>query len=1085
MNENSLNNMKNRLLSALLAFVLTLNLALAGSSQSLSLEGQWKFALDPSDQGMKGEWFKAQLKEQLRLPGSLQEQGFGEDISTNTPWTGSLNERSWFTAEKYAPYRQPGNVKVPFWLQPEKYYVGAAWYQKNIKIPSAWQGKRIVLRLERPHWGTRAWLDERLLGERDSLSTAHEYELGDVKPGEHRITLRVDNRVLVPVGIDAHSVSDHTQGNWNGVVGSMQLIATDRVWISLIQTTPNVAHRTVQVLVNLGNHTGSAGSGLMKLSAVSFNSSKLHRPAEKSVEVKWTADGGIVKVDYDLGPEAQLWDEFQPALYKLTVELPGTAQPQTTVFGMRQVSVIDKQIALNSHKIFLRGTLECCIFPLHGYPPTDVASWKKVISAARAHGLNHLRFHSWCPPEAAFIAADEMGFYYQVECAAWSHTFNRGGSLDKWIYEESERIVKDYGNHPSFMFMVASNEPGGPNYEKFLDGWVNYWKQKDGRRLYSTGSGWPQTDANQFHITPGARAFPVRALLGETSNDYSGFLARYKVPIVSHEIGQYCVFPNLDEIKKYRGLLKARNFEIVRDFLAQAGMENQARDFLRASGKLQTLFYKDEIEAAMRTPGWGGFQLLDLHDFPGQGTALVGVLDAFWEQKGYVTPDEYRCFCDETVPLARLPKRIWKNNERFSAAVDIVHYGPKDLKSAKAYWRILDLSGKMVEQGTFSVIDIATGGITNIGKVELPLNRYAKATGLCLQVGVTGTRFHNDWNFWVYPDVQSQENINGMVVCSRFDEKAQQALENGETVVLLVDPRTVRARTTGRFDPIFWNKLWFPTQPQHTLGLLMDPKHPALSEFPTAFHSDWQWQDLQNHSRPMVLDQAPKEFRPIVQVIDDWNLCRKLGLVFEAKVAKGRLLVCSIDLTSDLEKRPAAAQLRKSLLSYAASKQFKPRWQLEIPQIQSLFRDLNTMEKLGVRVKRVSSAQDGYGAGLILDGDPASMWHTPWGDGAPTFPHEVVIELEKPIALAGVNLLPRQDGNPNGWIKDYAIYVGDNVEQWSKPVVKGTLQADAQEKEIRFPTPATGKYVKLVALSSFRPLLPFASLAELVLVPQQ
>ena len=221
-------------------------------------------------------------------------------------------------------------------------------------------------------------------------------------------------------------------------------------------------------------------------------------------------------------------------------------------------------------------------------------------------------------------------------------------------------------------------------------------------------------------------------------------------------------------------------------------------------------------------------------------------------------------------------------------------------------------------------------------------------------------------------------------------------LEGGGRVVLLADPRRVAGRTVGRFDPIFWNKLWFPSQPQHTLGLLLDPKHPALAQFPTAFHSDWQWQDLHNHSKPMVLDALPKELRPIVQVIDDWNTCRKLGLVFEARVGAGRLLVCAIDLDRDLAQRPAARQLRASLLAYAASNRFRPTTTLEIAQVRALFRDLTPMEKLGARVRRTDSQQGGYPGSLVLDGDPHTMWHTAWGDRAPGFPHELVVEFESP-----------------------------------------------------------------------------------------
>jgi len=487
--------------------------------------------------------------------------------------------------------------------------------------------------------------------------------------------------------------------------------------------------------------------------------------------------------------------------------------------------------------------------------------------------------------------------------------------------------------------MSSGNEPAGKNQNRFLADLIHHWKNQDTRRLYTSGAGWPTIPESDFHVTHAARAYPTRAKLGETAGDYGAFLAKQTAPIISHEIGQYCVFPNLDEIAKYTGWLKPRNFEIVSDFLMEHGLRGQARDFLRASGKLQALFYKDEIEACLRTKGWAGFELLDLHDFPGQGTALVGVLDPFWEEKGYLKPEEFRRFCDDTVPLARLAKRVFTNNEEFHAGIEVAHFGPADLQNTAARWRIRAAAGAVIARGEFEARSLPTGMVTPLGEVKLLLAGAAKAAALSLEVALPGTRFVNDWNFWVYPSGQLAD-APGVTLTRQLDAGALAALRSGGRVVLLGDPRTVRGNTAGHFDPIFWNKMWFPKQRQHTLGILVDPKHPALAGFPTAFHSDWQWQDLQNNSKPMVLDDLPKAFQPVVQVIDDWNTCRKLGLLFEARVEKGSLLVCAIDLERDLGQRPAARQFRRSLLEYAAGDGFQPKAQLEITQVQALFSEI-------------------------------------------------------------------------------------------------------------------------------------------------
>ena len=487
----------------------------AVQADRVSLAGQWRFQLDREDAGVQGRWFERTLDQHIKLPGALENEGFGDDITADTKWTGEVGMDAWRKGPQYAKYRQPGNIKVPFFLQPEKHYVGAAWYQRDVEIPAAWQGKRVVLSLERTHWETRVWLDGRELGTNTSLSTPHCYELGTgLAPGKHTLTLRVDNHVIVNVGTWAHSVTDHTQGNWNGVIGRLELYVTSLVWIEDVQVYPNLgadatarrpcpANRSVLVKVRIGNSTGQAGHGTLTA-------------GRQSQPVAWDAQGGAVEVNVALGQEARAWDEFHPALQKLSVQLKGAqADDQRTVtFGLREIGVDGKQFVLNGHPAFFRGTLECCIFPLTGYPPTDVAAWKKVIRACKAHGLNLIRFHSWCPPEAAFVAADELGFYFQVECAVWSNP-GEDKVLGDWLYAESERIVRAYGNHPSFLLLTHGNEPSGKNRDAFLAGWVNFWKQRDPRRLVTSGSAYPQLPENQYHVY-----YPCRGPHGWLGKDY-------------------------------------------------------------------------------------------------------------------------------------------------------------------------------------------------------------------------------------------------------------------------------------------------------------------------------------------------------------------------------------------------------------------------------------------------------------------------------------------------------------------------------------------------------------------------------------
>jgi hypothetical protein len=382
--------------------------------------------------------------------------------------------------------------------------------------------------------------------------------------------------------------------------------------------------------------------------------------------------------------------------------------------------------------------------------------------------------------------------------------------------------------------------------------------------------------------------------------------------------------------------MKPKNFEVFRELLDQAGMADQARDFLMASGKLQALCYKHDIEAALRTRGFGGFQLLDLHDFPGQGTALVGVLDAFWDSKCYITAEQYRRFCAPTVPLARLDRMIWTNGETVEADVEIAHFGARDLTSAVVAWKLMKPDGKALLSGEFPAQAIQTGQNTDIGRIRAPLAGVTQAVKLVLEVSVEGTDAHNHWDLWCYPAKIGSPEVAGVHLTGELDGQAIATLQQGGKVWWMVSPDRVKTDVAIGFSSIFWNTAWTGGQAPHTLGILCDPGNPALGRFPSDFHSNWQWWDLVTRSATLEMDRLPKGLRPIVQVVPDWFDPKRLGLVFEAKVGKGRLLVSSMDLQQDLPQRPVARQLRHSLLHYMAGDAFQPEVEVGLDALQSL-----------------------------------------------------------------------------------------------------------------------------------------------------
>ncbi|BET65331.1 glycoside hydrolase family 2 TIM barrel-domain containing protein [Opitutales bacterium ASA1] len=914
-------------------------------AETIDLAGTWRVELDHARSGERDRWFARDAGVAIELPGSVQSARLGDAVTAETRWTGGIIDKSWFTAPEYAAYREPGNVKLPFWLQPETHFTGSAWYQREIEIPEGWAQRRVVLTLERPHWKTTVWLGEREVGSDDAMSVPHVHDLGiGLAPGRHRLTIRVDNTPDPDLGENSHSISDHTQGNWNGIVGRIQLSTTAAVWIDRVDVEPRFEDRSVVVRGKLGRVADAPWPDVVRIRTKDTNAG--------DATFRVDADGGFAG-EVGFGDGADAWDEFSPVLHRVEVAL-ANGESRAVAFGFREIAAEGRRLLINGRPLFLRGTLDCAAFPRTGHPPTDEAEWRRVFGVVQAHGLNHVRFHSWCPPRAAFEVADAMGLYLQVEVASWpnqSTTLGDGKPVDAWLEAETGRILREYGNHASFVLFAAGNEPGGPNHAKWLSGWLDRHKAVDARRFYTAASGWPEVAESQFHVLPDPRIQSwgeglrsrINRSAPETRTDYADFIGRRAVPVVSHEIGQWCVYPNFGEMDQYTGYLKPRNFEIFQETLASAGLADKAEAFLHASGKLQALCYKEDIESALRTREMGGFQLLGLQDFPGQGTALVGLVDAFWEEKGYIAPEEFRRFCDSTVPLARLARRVFTTEDHLVADVEVAHFGAESIRKAASTWRLVADDGHVVASGAFDARDIPIGAGNKLGRIDLSLASVPAPARYRLVVALEKTRFENDWDVWVYPTAEKVVAVPppDVLLASSFNPAVQARLAAGGTVVLSiptgrVSPDPKLGPIALGFSSIFWNTAWTSRQAPHTLGILCDPEHPAFERFPTDAHSNWQWWYPISNAAPMMLGGLPRELEPIVSVVDDWFTNRKLGLVIEARVGNGRMLISSIDIEQTVLD-PVRRQLRASLLGYAASERFQPEVELTPEQIQSLF----------------------------------------------------------------------------------------------------------------------------------------------------
>lgn len=897
-------------------FIITLFMCLsaAAGAQTLPLSGAWQFATDSLDQGITEGWQNKTFKQSLRLPGTLDDAGVGNKPTLSAD---SLTRN------------------VMLMLTRKHRYVGPAWYAREITVPQNWKGRHVSLLLERVLWTTHVWIDGKEIGTRNLLSAPHRYDLGQLlTPGKHRIVIRVDNRRQYDMSSNnmAHAYTDGTQILWNGILGKMELQSRPAAHIADVQTWPDLSKRILRITINVNNE-GPVSSGTLSL-----QTGKL----KKSLPVELKEGENRLETEIAVPEGFAEWSEFTPVLHTLTADLKTAAATDRKQlrFGWRNITNHDAHLQINGKRMFLRGTLECAIFPLTGHPPMDRKGWEKVFSSAKAYGLNHLRFHSWCPPEAAFAVADSMGFYLQVELPFWNNTAGKYPEMNTWLELEAEHISREYGHHPSFCFWSMGNELEGDF--NWLESIVAKLKKADPRHLYATTAftfqkdhgAWPEP-GDEFFITQWTKKGWVRgqgifnSIAPSFNNDYTKETEGLPVPIITHEIGQYSVFPNMEEIKKYTGVLDPLNFKAVRNDLQRKNLLHLAPAFLQSSGKFAALLYKEEIERAMKTKYFSGFQLLDLHDFPGQGTALIGILDAFWDSKGLVTPEQHRMYCQPAVPLLRFAKATYRNSETFTAAAETANFSGGTLKGITPAWTVKTAAGKQLFSGKLALQDIAEGTGQQLGEFRFPLAGISRATALTITLHIGDRR--NEWHIWVYPEKQNSDYAN--VHYTRSASEAMGLLQQGKKVLLNPDTAHIRG-VDGRFAPVFWSPVHFPNQPG-TMGVLVNPKHPALADFPTEAWSDWQWWHLITSSKTMILDELPA-IDPVVRVIDNFFKNRKMANVIEANVGKGKLILVSADLSTDPENRPAAEQLKRSLMGYMNGASFQPKVTLTEAQVQTL-----------------------------------------------------------------------------------------------------------------------------------------------------
>ena len=850
----------------------------------IDLSGQWQVKLDAEKQ----ETMPQAYPETMMLPGTTSAAGLG--MPNPAKETGCLTDA----------YR----------------FEGAVWFMRT-STAGDWTGEQTMLTLERTR-KTTVYLDGRPIGHQESLCTPHRYFLPPVHAGEHTLVIRVDNTEYPTRG--GHLTSPDTQSNWNGITGEISLTVAHTLLTDLT-VRPDLRRGCLRVHGHIiGAPDGVAGIVL---------------PGQMEHLLPYRR--GVLDGECPLKGNEAFWDEAHPEIHTISIDLDGDVYE--TTFGLRDVRTLGRRLLINGRETFLRGKVDNLLYPKTGYTPTDVASWMTILGIAKEYGINHYRYHTACPPDAAFTAADLLGMYMAPELPFWGTVAEEGeeGYDERerdFLFQEGFRILREYGHHPSFLWLSLGNELWGS--KDVLNRMMRAYREADDTKLYSSG-------ANNYQFVPdvldeenvfvGVRLGRERLIRGsyamcdapqgivqttapESASNYdasivpetlgqSGEAGKVQiqygtgvkevdaqsadalipdVPVISHEVGQYVFYPDFSEISHYTGPLKPRNIEAMRENLERAGLYGEHEAFFRQTGHLAVDCYKREIETLLRSREVSGFQLLDLQDYTGQGTALVGVLNAMMENKGLISAEKWREFCAGTVVLGEFASFTGMMGEDIRFDVQISECDPE-----KRHTRIR--CTLMDGERELYACDVAPGArqgrLTDAVSVTFPAECYRDAmqeriTGLTVVLTLAdGTRNH--YPIWLIPQVDIRITREGiekdgrMVAFVSAEEKA-----DGAAIVV----PSAEGQLPAEYCTDFWCYPMFRSisesmgkpVPVGTMGLSIDTASPLLKRFAQEDYTTPVWYAILQTAH---VQRLPADIRPAVQMIDNTERCARLGILYQ------------------------------------------------------------------------------------------------------------------------------------------------------------------------------------------------------------
>ena len=926
----------------------------------IDVSGAWRYRLDPEDLGMQKQWFMEQFDEKtMILPGTTNSNQIG------TKQEASLQQE--FSKNALACFRE--NYR----------YQGVLWLQKTVVLPREFQDKELTLFLERTLGQSTLWLEGQYIGEEYSLSIPHRYRFVTANLDQQEmltLTLRLDNRDLMNIGVRSSAYSLDTQGFWCGVVGEMSL--TDSV-CTPADMKLTFAEDTELLRIELPNKGVGQVSRILisdeKGEAVPFVLKKEERHTDKLI--LWLRLSAVLS-----------WQADQPNYYDVTLVIDDSVL--TKRWGFLRLTTTQGQLFANGEKLYLKGNLDCGVFPDTGYPVMEEAYWERTFQKQLDYGFNHVRFHSWCPPEIAFQVADRLGVYLMVEGPFWLDEWFHNSVGDypehyEFIAKECSGIAKEYGHHPSFCFFAVGNELHGdfPFLATVLRDEV-FQEQ----RIFTTLTA--NTTNLQRDFYEGADDFFVgveykgRGLRGNrfldeivTRTDFQYDEQASFIPssVITHEIGQYASYPSLEEIGKFSGKLEPTNLLAIQNELQRKQLLDKQVAYTHYSGLLARNCYKAEIEAVVRSNQLSGFQLLGLQDYPGQNTATIGILDSHWEEKGFCTSETFCEFNQALIPMVELSKRIFDSKEVLNYRIGIRNSTGRDVLPGDETKVIVTLKDQTLESFPLDTA-VKSGQYQIIKEGSFDLGQfvceYGERIDLRIAVQQADQLYQNHWSIWVF----ATENpvCEDIIQDSWLSPQVVQELEAGRTCVVSLSPSKHESIYPGNYFPVFWSPVFFEST--DACGMMVDKAHPLFRYFPTDEYLTLQWKRLVENSVCFEVHTSSA----ITELIPNFFVNERRTNIEEYQVGPGKLLIHGFDLERSSE--PEEIAFRNALMRYLQSDEFAPKETLDIATLQNYFpviaNEESERQDLAYRCRAWADNEKSQkmSATKANDGNPSTFWTT-------------------------------------------------------------------------------------------------------------